>query len=95
VGKIVHGEKTVEAFCVEGKLWRKYVRTQYCANIVGGEKVVWVLVNREKIVEMSCRDRTFSEMIIVTCVSIGDVVMRNIVRVILSRTMKWRCMWQF
>jgi hypothetical protein len=43
VGKIVHGEKNVEAFCVEGKLWRQYVRTQNCANIVDREKVVGIL----------------------------------------------------
>jgi hypothetical protein len=43
VGEIVHGEKTVEEFCVEGKLCRQYVRTQNCANIVEGEKVVVVL----------------------------------------------------
>ena len=28
------------------------------------------------------RERTFSELIIVTCVSVGDVVMPNIVRVL-------------
>jgi len=39
-------------------------------------------VNREKIVETSCREGTFSELIIVTCVSIGDVVIPNIVRVL-------------
>ena len=39
-------------------------------------------VNREKIVETSRSERTFSELIIVTCVSVGDVAMPNIVRVL-------------
>jgi len=41
-------------------------------------------VNREKIAETSCRERTFSGLIMVTYISVGAAVMPNIIRVILS-----------
>lgn len=84
-GGILRRGKIMEKICTDTKLCK------YC----GGRESCKDTVNKEKIVETSCRERTFSELIIVSFVSIGDVVMPNIVRVILSRTVKWRCMWQF
>jgi hypothetical protein len=80
----LHRGKIMEKICTDTKL------CEYCGAIESCRDTV----DREKIVETSCRERTFSELIIVTCVSIGDFVMLNIVRAILSGSMKWRFMWE-
>ena len=77
----------------KGKIMETICRGIKLCEYCGARESCWDTVNRVKIVATSRGERTFSEQIIVIHVSICDVVMPNIIRVIMSRILRWRCIW--